>query len=73
MISPLYIYLETMKFPPSESRESFLEELIVRRELSMNFCYYNELYDKYEGLPDWAKNTLTEHAKDKRDYLYTLE
>ncbi|CAK90604.1 unnamed protein product (macronuclear) [Paramecium tetraurelia] len=73
MISPLHIYLEAMKFPPSESRESFLEELIVRRELSMNFCYYNDLYDKYEGLPDWAKNTLQEHAKDKRDYIYTLD
>lgn len=73
MISPLYIYLEAMKFKKSESRDSFLEELIVRRELSMNFCYYNDKYDKYEGLPDWAKKTLEEHAKDKREYNYTLE
>jgi deoxyribodipyrimidine photo-lyase len=73
MISPLYIYLETMKYKQSESRDSFLEELIVRRELSMNFCNFNPNYDKYEGLPDWAKKTLEEHAKDKREYIYSLE
>lgn len=47
-----------MKSNKSESREAFLEELIIRRELSMNYCYYNENYDKYEGLPEWAKKTL---------------
>jgi deoxyribodipyrimidine photo-lyase len=58
---------------PSESKTAFLEELIVRRELSDNFCYYNPLYDQFEGFPDWAKKTLNAHRKDRRDYLYTLE
>lgn len=55
------------------STEAFLEELIVRRELSDNFCYYNTKYDSFEGFPDWAKKTLNDHRKDKREFTYTLE
>ena len=36
----------------------FLEELIVRRELAENFCFYNALYDRVDGFPDWARRTL---------------
>lgn len=53
--------------------ESFLEELIVRRELSDNFCFYNPNYDKFEGFADWAKKTLNAHREDKREHIYTLE
>lgn len=55
------------------STKSFLEELIVRRELSDNFCYFNPKYDSFEGFPDWAKKTLNEHRKDKREFFYSLE
>ena len=55
------------------SAESFLEELIVRRELSDNFCYYNPKYDSFNGFPDWAKKTLNDHRKDEREYLYSLK
>jgi deoxyribodipyrimidine photo-lyase len=55
------------------SSDSFLEELIVRRELSDNFCYYNTKYDSFEGFPDWAKKTLNDHRKDKREFIYSLE
>jgi deoxyribodipyrimidine photo-lyase len=41
-----------------EDSSSFLEELVVRRELSDNFCYYNSNYDTFDGFPDWAKETL---------------
>lgn len=51
----------------------FLEELIIRRELTDNFCFYNEHYDSFEGLPSWAKRTLDDHREDPRDYLYTPE
>jgi len=53
--------------------EAFLEELIVRRELSDNFCFYNERYDSMESFPRWAKETLAEHAGDVREYIYSLE
>ena len=55
------------------SAESFLEELIVRRELSDNFCYYNSDYDSFKGFPEWAKKTLNDHKKDEREFVYTLK
>lgn len=55
------------------SKEAFLEELIVRRELSDNFCYYNQHYDSWHGFPDWAKKTLTDHQLDMREYIYSME
>jgi deoxyribodipyrimidine photo-lyase len=56
-----------------KSRDAFLEELIVRRELSDNFCLYNENYDNFSGFPAWAQKTLNEHRKDRRNYIYTHE
>ena len=52
---------------------AFLEELVVRRELSDNFCYYNPNYDNLQGFPAWARLTLEEHARDRREYLYGVE
>ena len=57
---------------PADSRKAFLEELIVRRELSDNFCFYNPRCDRVDGFPDWAKKTLDQHRKEPRDYLYSL-
>ncbi|XP_026998251.1 CPD photolyase [Tachysurus fulvidraco] len=57
----------------SESVATFQEELLVRRELCDNFCFYNENYDNINGAYDWAKKTLMDHAKDPRPYLYTQE
>lgn len=55
------------------STESYLEELIVRRELSENFCLYNSNYDSFAGFHDWAKETLNNHRKDEREFIYSLE
>ncbi|MBL8027218.1 MAG: deoxyribodipyrimidine photo-lyase [Fibrobacteres bacterium] len=71
-ISPLDIALAVSKIK-SESVDSFLEELIVRRELAMNFVHQNGDYDNYYSLPAWAKGTLFQHAKDKREYIYSRE
>jgi deoxyribodipyrimidine photo-lyase len=69
-ISPLYIALRVLN-SGCTGKEAFLEELIVRRELSMNFTHYNQNYDEYECLPSWAKETLRRHQRDKREYVYT--
>lgn len=53
-----------------KSRDSYLEELIVRRELSDNFCFYNPEYDKVAGAHPWAQKTISEHAEDQREYTY---
>jgi len=57
----------------SESVASFVEEAVVRRELSDNFCYYNKNYDNVKGASDWAQKTLNDHKGDKREYLYTRQ
>jgi deoxyribodipyrimidine photo-lyase len=73
-ISPIFVALRIRAAdPPQEDLDSYLEELIVRRELSMNFCHYTPDYDKFSNLPDWAKETLKKHEKDQREYLYTRE
>jgi deoxyribodipyrimidine photo-lyase len=56
-----------------ESQEAFLEELIVRRELSDNFCFHCPEYDSVEAFPDWARKTLEDHRGDPREYLYELD
>jgi len=52
-------------------RDAFLEELIVRRELAINFVEHTSDYDRYACLPDWARQTLDEHRDDERDHVYT--
>jgi deoxyribodipyrimidine photo-lyase len=53
-----------------ESRDVYLEELIVRRELTDIFCFYNADYDKVAGAHTWAQKTIAEHAEDQREYTY---
>ena len=73
-ISAQQITLETQRFNGNkDSEKSFLEELIIRRELSDNFCYYNTKYDSFDGFHDWAKTSLNEHRKDEREFIYTLK
>lgn len=73
-ISAQRIALEILKnTTKSDNTGVFLEELIIRRELSDNFCYFNNSYDAFEGFPDWAKKTLNEHRKDEREYIYTTK
>jgi deoxyribodipyrimidine photo-lyase len=55
------------------SRDAFLEELIVRRELSDNFCFYAPDYDSPKSFPAWAQKTLAQHLEDKREHVYTLK
>jgi deoxyribodipyrimidine photo-lyase len=71
-ISPVYIVREIKKQDVPDVHD-YLEELIVRRELSRNFTHYNNNYDSLEGLPDWCMKTLSEHSEDRREYTYELK
>lgn len=53
--------------------EPFLEQLIVRRELSDNFCLHCPDYDRLDCAPDWARTTLEQHRHDPRSYCYSFE
>ncbi len=57
----------------SESKDDFLEELIIRKELADNYCYYEREYDNFSAFPNWAQLSLNIHRKDKRDYTYSLD
>jgi deoxyribodipyrimidine photo-lyase len=48
-----------------------LEEAVVRRELSDNFCWYEPNYDSVTAASGWAKDSLAKHASDKREHVYS--
>ncbi len=70
-ISPLEIALKVDESGVQE-RHAYMEELIIRRELAINFVFYNAHYDSFEGLPVWAKKTLLNHITDRRQYNYSI-
>ena len=73
-ISPLHAALEVKRRAPhAAGLAAFLEQLIVRRELSLNFCEYDDSYDGPGCLPDWAIRTLEKHEGDKHEYVYSKE
>jgi deoxyribodipyrimidine photo-lyase len=58
----------------SSSTASFIEEGVVRRELSDNFCFYNHEYDNIPGgASRWASESLECHRLDPRAYVYDLQ
>ncbi|MFW6065281.1 MAG: deoxyribodipyrimidine photo-lyase [Planctomycetota bacterium] len=71
-ISPLEVALAAAR-NGGDGCDAFLEELIVRRELAVNFVLNNPRYDTIDALPDWASLTLKKHAGDKREHTYSLD
>jgi len=71
-ISPIYVALKMLRTNYLE-KHRFLEQLIIRRELAINFVHYNYNYDNFAGLPIWAQKTLMEHANDKRQFTYRVK
>ena len=71
-IAPLHIALEIMraKVAPA-ARDAYIEELVIRRELAMNFTCHTPDYDKYACIPAWAAATLDDHSKDPRQHIYS--
>lgn len=72
-ISPVEIALSIRNLDADEQlKEAFLEQLIVRRELAMNFVFYNENYDQFDFITEpWAYRTMQAHQSDPREYVYT--
>ena len=71
-ISPIELVLAVREASHGrpEGMSSFLEELIVRRELAMNFVARTPDYDRFSCLPAWARTSLQAHARDRRQHLY---
>lgn len=76
MISSQRCVLEAQKIINSNNKkqvERFIEQIMVRKELSDNFCYYENNYTSFDSGPNWAKKTLDKHINDKRNIIYTLK
>ncbi len=53
--------------------DEYLEELIVRRELAFNYARFVDNPGNLENLPDWCKQTMKKHARDRRDPTYSAQ
>jgi deoxyribodipyrimidine photo-lyase len=70
-ISPIRVATEIRASDaPEGTIDSFIEELVVRRELGFNYVEFEPAYDKYSSLPEWARKTLAEHRDDPREHVY---
>lgn len=72
-LAPQRAALDVAVSGKGEGQAAYLEELIIRRELSDNFCLHNPNYDTLDGAPEWARKTLDEHRADPRPYDYSPE
>jgi deoxyribodipyrimidine photo-lyase len=73
-IGPREIALAARESGASEtSVGAYLEQLIVRRELAINFVRFNGDYDTLAGCERWARQTLRRHGHDKRMFVYTRD
>jgi deoxyribodipyrimidine photo-lyase len=52
---------------------ALLEEMIVRKELADNFCFYQTAYQSLSSGPDWAQKSLASHAGDIREHIYSRD
>jgi photolyase PhrII len=62
MVSPFRIARDA----DAAGAEKFLDELLIWRELSFNFCFHRPDHDSWEALPAWAQDSLEQHAGDPR-------
>jgi deoxyribodipyrimidine photo-lyase len=66
-IGPHTVALAVQKADAAKAaKEAYLEQLIVRRELAINFVRFNPDYDNFESGALWAHKSLAEHAADPR-------
>ncbi len=72
MVSPFRIAREAAAIKNAGS-EKYLDELITWRELAYTFCFYRPDHDRWSAVPEWARDTLEEHATDARPAIYTWE
>lgn len=57
----------------ADGMNALFEEMIVRKELSDNFCLYAKSYTDFSSVPAWAQTTLSQHKADKRVFTYSLD
>jgi deoxyribodipyrimidine photo-lyase len=73
MISPFEVVRAVRASAPAHASETFLNEMLTWRELSLNFCLRNPRYASLAALPDWVHRSMRVHADDVRGPMYSLE
>ena len=53
--------------------ESFLDQVIVWRDLGFIHCSRVQNHHEFASIPQWAQKTLKEHENDPRPYVYSFE
>jgi deoxyribodipyrimidine photo-lyase len=56
---------------PQAAKDAYLEELIVRREVALNFVLREPNYDRLSGGPAWAIKELDAQRGTPRQYVYS--
>ncbi len=73
-IGPLTVALAVQRSDaPVRAKEAFLEQVIVRRELAINFVRFNPDYESMNCLEPWAQRSLSAHMRDRRTPIYNEE
>lgn len=57
----------------TDGMNALFEEMIVRKELSDNYCHYQPHYKALAGAPAWARATLQDHLADLRSHVYSRQ
>lgn len=69
--SPVYMALKVIGSGAEQNaKDAFMEQLVVRRELAINYVEYTPGYDQSDAIPKWAQKTLDEHRSDPRPLIY---
>lgn len=71
-LSPARVVRAVREAAPPAQAAAFLNEMVVWRELALNFCWYDRRYGALDALPDWTRRSMHEHERDPRPALYTL-
>src|SRR5581483_260511 len=73
-IGPQSIALRVQQADVAETaKQAFLEQLIIRRELAVNFVRFNPVYDSMECLEPWADRSFALHSSDRRPIVYSKD
>jgi deoxyribodipyrimidine photo-lyase len=73
-LSSQRVAIEVMRTEASEEAKSkYLDQLIVKKELSDNFIFHTPEYDTFGAFPKWARDSIDAHRSDEREHLYALE
>jgi photolyase PhrII len=71
-VSPFRVAREALQ-TGGEGAGKFLDELLTWRELAYNLCFHTADPERLDVLPTWARQTLEEHAADKRPAILDEE